>query len=567
MHSISGKNWEELNINKRLLEKIKIENNFSELVSKLILIRNFSSEEILSISNDLAIANPFLYENDFLKAAKIIEKTISKDEKILVIGDYDVDGCVSTSLFVNFFKKMTDKIDFFIPNRFINGYGANLELIKNLFEKKPKLVIFLDCGSSSQEAIKFLKSKKISSIIIDHHEIYQPYPVSDLIINPKKKCNYEKYDYLSASTLVFFFLDFYKRKKKIKIIHHDDLFYVLLSIISDVMPMRGINRLIAIKVLKNFKIEDNYLVKSIFQIKNIKRPFDIGDLGFLISPILNSAGRLGDATKVVDLLTSKNYNLKKKIINDLIFLNEKRKLLEEKILKEIDYKKIQKINDDILIIHLKNLNEGLIGIIASRLKEYFDKPCIILTNSTNILKASARSTENFNFGSHIKAAIEKKIIIKGGGHNLAAGFSISKAKLQELKDYMNSLFKNKKIKKTKFYLSKISSDAVNSNFYKDLQKISPFGMFNEAPFFLLENIIIVKPKLLNKKYISFFIKSKNGRLIKAISFWPLNSEISKNLLNNKNKLSLIVQINENHWNNKKNLQLIVSDLILIPNKA
>ena len=567
MYSISGKNWEELSLNKRLVEKIKIENNFSELVSKLILERNFSSEEVLSINNDLGITNPFLYENDFLKAAELIEKIISKDEKILVIGDYDVDGCVSTSLFVNFFKNITDKIDFFIPNRFINGYGVNLELIKDLLEKKPKLVIFLDCGSNSQEAIKFLKSKKISSMIIDHHEIYRPYPVSDLIINPKKQCSYEKYDYFSASTLVFFFLDFYKRKKKIEIIDHNDLFYVLLSIISDVMPMRGINRLIAIKVLKNFKIEDNYLVKSIFQIKNIKRPFDINDLGFLISPILNSAGRLGDATKVVNLLTSKNYNLKKKIINDLIFLNEKRKVLEEKILKEIDYKKIQKINDNILIIHLKNLNEGLIGIIASRLKEYFDKPCIILTNSTNILKASARSTENFNLGSHIKTAIEKKIIIKGGGHNLAAGFSINKAKLQELKDYMNFLSKNKKIKKDKFYLSKISSDAVNSNFYKELQKISPFGMFNEVPFFLLENVLIVKPKLLNKKYVSFFIKSKNGRLIKAISFWPLDSEISKNLLNNKNKLNLIVQINENHWNNKKNLQLIVSDLIHIPNKA
>ena len=206
MLSVSGKFWTEVKVNKRILEKVKNDNNFSDILSKIIISKKFTREELNSINQNLDIYNPFLNNKDFKKGHLILSNSIEKNEKILIIGDYDVDGCVSTSLFVNFFKLFNIKVEYYIPNRFIDGYGANIKLIKKIEKKKPQLIIFLDCASNSFETIKYLNSKKIDSIIIDHHEIYRPYPQTECLINPKKDCEYNKFNYLCSSTLAYFFL-------------------------------------------------------------------------------------------------------------------------------------------------------------------------------------------------------------------------------------------------------------------------------------------------------------------------------------------------------------------------
>ena len=567
MYSISGNNWEETFVSKRIIDKVKNDLNFSEVLSKLIISRKFNQTEIDSINNNIEIFNPFTKNKDFENGQKIIEEIIKKDQKTLIIGDYDVDGCVATSLFVNFFKSINKKIDFYIPNRFSDGYGPNISMIKKLIKKKPKLIIMVDCGSNSVDIIKFLKSKNIETIIIDHHEIYKPYPNLRCLINPKKECDYNKYDYLCASTLVYFFIDHIIKKNKFNINFKNNLIYVLLATICDVMPLRKINRIIAINVLKKFEIKKNYLFDRILTLKKINRPLEINDLGFLIGPIINSSGRLGDANIVVDLITNKNTKTKDYIINKLIKTNEKRKKIEDDFINKVDLAGINKIKDNVLVEYQKDLSEGIIGIIASRFKDYFNKPSIILTKSNDIYKASARSTSNFNIGKYIKQAIDKKIIIKGGGHNLAAGFSIKKNKINEFKTYINNIYSKNSSRVSKEYLSKISLSAVNSEFYSSLNIAGPFGSGNINPIFLLENITIIKPTILKKKIVSFYVKSKFSKLFPAISFGALESEINQQLLNNKNEMNLIVQIKENLWNNKKSLQLIVLDLITDSNNA
>jgi single-stranded-DNA-specific exonuclease len=568
MLSVSGKNWEEFNLNKRIIEKVKIEKNFSDIISKIIISRNFDDTELYSIKNSVEILNPFLNNKDFLKGVKLLEKSLNDNKKILVLGDYDVDGCVSTSLFVKFFQQIDNKsFLYYIPNRFKDGYGASLSLIKRLVKQKPDLIIMVDCGSNSSESINYLNKKNIKTIIIDHHEIYKPYPNAECIINPKKDSDYQKFDYFCASTLTYFFIDTYIKKNLIKINFKENLIYVLLSTICDVMPLRKINRIIAINVLKDGNIKNNFLFNKIFSLKQIKRPLQISDFGFIIGPILNSAGRLTDPNKIVKLLTIKDNKIKDKIIKELIDTNEKRKKIETDSIKEINLEKIKNDSNNVLI-HYKNIiNEGIIGIIASRLKEFFNKPSIVLTKSGNLYKASARSTENFNIGKFIKQAIDKKIIIRGGGHNLAAGFTIKSDKILIFKNFINSMYLKKRITHNKFYLSKISLTAINNNFFNDLIKMGPFGQDNPNPLFLVEKVRIIKPRILNAKYISFFVKSNSGKLFPAIYFDFLESDVSINLLNNKNEMNLIVQIKENLWNNKKNLQLIVLDMIHLPNKA
>ncbi len=272
MESISGQNWEELKINNRVLEKTKIDHSLSDIQAKLVISRNFTEEEIYTINHEVNFVNPFTKSRDFLLACDLLFNHIKKKNKILVIGDYDVDGCISTSLMVNFLTKNNLKVNYYIPDRFKDGYGASEKLLKKLLNTyEPKLIIFLDCGSTSNNAINFIKSKNISSLIIDHHNTNKPYPLSDVFINPKKDCEYRKYDYLCTVFLTYLFIDLYIKKNNLKILISKEEIFVLLATVADVMPMRGINRILALRVLKNFDINKNFIFSSLFKILNQKK--------------------------------------------------------------------------------------------------------------------------------------------------------------------------------------------------------------------------------------------------------------------------------------------------------
>lgn len=567
MYSVSGKNWKEISINQRIIDQIKSDTKFSDLVSKIIISRKFSNLELLSLNNSIELFNPFNQEKDFHLGHKILKDSLELNEKIIIIGDYDVDGCVSTSLFINFFKMIKKEVEYYIPNRFSDGYGANLKLIKRIVKKKPNLIIMLDCGSNAVDTIRFLNSKKIKSIIIDHHELYKPYPKASCLINPKKKVDYNKYDYFCTSALVYFFINAYFKMNVYKNLFEKNLIFVVLATICDVMPIRDINRIIVIKVFKDLKRYNYSLFQKILEIKKIKRTLNIEDLSFLIGPIINSAGRLGDANKIVKLITTDDDFIKDQILNEIIETNEKRKNIEKNFIKELNLYKIDKNKDKVLILHENLCNEGIIGIIASRLKEIFNKPSIVLTKLGNIYKASARSTSNFNFGKYIKNAIDKNLILNGGGHNMAAGFTIKKEKITRFKKYINASFKKVENSFNKEYVSKISLNGINIKFYNDIKILEPFGFGNENPSFLIENVKILKPRIINDRFISFYIKSKNGKLFPSISFNYLETNVARALISYKNNVSLIVQIKENIWNNKKNLQLMVIDIITDPNNA
>ena len=566
MISMSGKYWEELKVEKRLIDKAKIDHNLNTTQAKLIISRNFTEEELLSIRYNTLFSNPFLKSDDFLKACELLKKYILKKKKILIIGDYDVDGCLSTSLMFNFLIKNKANVSYFIPDRFKNGYGASEDLIQNLNSKfKPELVIFLDCGSSSFKAVRFMNSKKISSLIIDHHNIVRPYPLSDVIINPKKKGSYKKYDYLCTVFLTYLFLDLYIKKNQLRISIKDDQIYVLLATVADVMPLRGINRLLCINVIKNFNINKNFIIKKLFKILKIQRRLNLNDLSYLIAPIINSAGRLDNANQVIELFTTISNNNKIRILKNIYDLNQKRKLIEKKILDELNFNNIDKIKG-VIFIYKSNIPEGIIGIIASKLKDYFNKPCIVFTNSNGIIKGSARSTNNFNIGEFIQNALNKKIILSGGGHNLAAGVSLLKSKLDTFKRYINSKYEKKNHFIKNHYISKISSSSIHKSFFDELKILGPFGNKNPNPFFLLENVKIIKPKVIKERFISCFVKS-NNRLIKAISFNQINSKISYEILNSKTDFDIFVVINENKWNNKSSIELEIIDLIKNTNKT
>jgi len=564
MISVSGKKWEEKKINKNSIEKLKQDYNFSDTLSRLVISRKFDQTELSSIDNNLTLNNVFLKNIDFEKSIELVSNSINNQENICILGDYDVDGSAATSLFIRFFESIKHSFFYYIPDREKDGYGATKKLFQKLILKKPQLVIMVDCGSTSNEAITFLNDNKIKSLIIDHHEINKPFPKANSIINPKKDNGYIEYDYLCATTLTYFFLDLLCKKIKSNIKISDYLIYVLLATVCDVMPLRKLNRLIALTVLKNFDINKNIAFNELFNLNNKKNKLNVNDLGYLIGPILNAGGRLGKSSFASELLSTdnlENVNIKS---NELIKLNNKRKEIETLILDEIDFQKIEKENKDIIIYYNPNINEGLIGIIAARLKDYFNKPSIVITASNELLKGSARSVFNYNIGRAIKNSLDSNIIINGGGHNAAAGFTLDKTNLKNFENFMLEDFSNTGVPKNRSftYDAEVSSLALNMDFYNEIKKLEPFGTGNPLPTFILKDLKIIKTKIIDNKHISLILKSRTGLSIKSISFNSVNNKVGQYLLNYKNNLSVIGQINENIWNNKRTLQLTIRDVII-----
>jgi single-stranded-DNA-specific exonuclease len=564
MISVSGKKWIEKKINKNSIEKLKQDFNFSEIISKLIISRNFDLDEIYSIKNPSVIVNEFKKNNDFIAAASLLEKSIDKKELICIFGDYDVDGSAATSLLAKFFEYIKQPYFFFIPDRERDGYGPSNLVFKRLIKKKPKLIIMVDCGSTSNQSIEYLNSKKIKSIIIDHHNINKPYPKTDVLINPKKNINDLSKDYYCATTLTYFFLEIIIKKIKSSFNFSNYLIYVLLALVCDVMPLRKINRYIALNLIKNFKIKDNIVFKTLYELCQKKNHLTIEDLGFLIGPIINSGGRLSSSKIATDLLISENLSVVREKSLELIKLNKNRKEIENKILNEINFEKLEKENKNVIIYYSSKIKEGLIGIIASRLKDYFNKPSIVITTSQNKLKGSARSTINYNIGNVIKKLIDKKIIESGGGHNMAAGFSMKKDKLKDLEDFILEDFasKKKKLNLDNTYDAEISPNAINQNFINEINRIGPFGYGNPTPIFLVKNLKVIKARTINNKHINVMLKPKVGKFIKSICFNSSKTHLGRHLLSYKKNIHVVAQIHENYWNNNKYLQLNIKDLFI-----
>ena len=271
MISVSDKKWELKKTNKNLKDKLKQDFNLSEILSILVVSRNFNLLELNTIKNNLNLKNVFLNNIDFKKSLELMLNSINNRENICILGDYDVDGSVATSLFIRFLKSINQPFFYYIPDRVKDGYGASKKLFKKLILKKPQLVVMLDCGSTSNDAIDFLNKNKIKSLIIDHHEINKPFPKANSIINPKKDNGYIEYDYLCATSLVYFFLELLLNKVRSSIKISNYLIYVLLATVCDVMPLRKLNRLIALTALKNFDINKNVVFKEIFNLKNKKK--------------------------------------------------------------------------------------------------------------------------------------------------------------------------------------------------------------------------------------------------------------------------------------------------------
>ncbi len=575
--SLSGKNWIYKKFDTSYVEYLKENFFLDEITAKLLSIRKIKKDSVQSFlepSIKNLIPNPNTLR-DMEKTTLRLLKAINENERIGIFGDYDVDGASSTAIIGNYLKMIKQDFEVYIPDRKSEGYGPSIKSFQNLINKKVNLIITVDCGTMSFDAIDFANKNNLDVIVLDHHQSEINLPKAHSIINPNRFDDKSKLNYLCAAGVCFmtlisinsalrkkgWFLE--KKIKEPNLLDFLDL--VSLGTICDVVPLIGLNRALVKQGLKIINLKKNLGLKTLIDLCKIETKASTYHLGYIIGPRINAGGRVGKCSHGANLLLNNNPKESFQIATELEQFNLDRKELETDLLNVVLNTVNINLNDPVLVLHGDNWHEGVIGIIASRIKDKFNKPTIIISLKGNIGKASARSILGFDIGAVILAAIQDKIIIKGGGHKMAGGFSIEKTKIHKFKDFIIKKFKkkiDKNLGKNNIYLdSLISASALNLDFYKKVEKLSPFGSGNPEPRFIIENLKVLKSLIVGKNHIKSILLSKDGSTLKTIAFNSYDTDLGQLLLNNKkNTFNIVGKLSLNEWKGEKNVEFIIDDI-------
>ena len=576
LKSVTGKSWKLNNVDNNKILKLAEEFSLSEILCRLLAIRNIFGKDVKEfLKPDLKkqIPNPYIFK-DMKVSVEHIYGLIKERSIIGIFGDYDVDGASSTAMLIKFFTKINQPYNFFIPDRQKDGYGPSVATFDKFIKKKIKTIITVDCGTLSNEVVDYANTKNVSTIILDHHQADINLPKALGIINPNRIDDRSKLKYLCATSIVFFFLLALNKKlkdtnwyqenniKKPELLEYIDL--IALATICDVVPLVGLNRSFVKHGLKVIHKRKNLGIKMLSDISNISSSPSIYDLGYIFGPKINAGGRLGYSNYGAKLLSTNDVNEADYLSIKLNKLNEERKKLEDiqmkTILKEAELQK----DSPILILYNKEFHEGLIGILAARIKDKFYKPTIVLTGLNNVLKGSARSIFGFDIGTAILNSVNKKIIIKGGGHKMAAGFTIYKKNITALKEFLNltfiKLMSKEMLKNTIYIDAKILPSALNESFFNEIDLLSPFGPGNYDPSFMIENVKVLKSKIIQNKHINSILISKDRKSINTICFNAKNTELESYLCEKKKILNIVGKLSLNNWLGKKQVQFIINDI-------
>ena len=577
INSVLGKNWTPKNYNEETVKFLKENFNLSEIVSRLIAIRKIKIEDVnifLKPKIKNLLPNPFILK-DMDKAVNRTFQAIINKETTGIFGDYDVDGATSTAILGNYFSEINHKIQIYIPDRKNEGYGPSINGFHKLISLGAKLIFTVDCGTLSFETINFFQKKKIDVLVFDHHQSELKLPNALSIVNPNRYDDESKLNYLCAAGVCLMFLIALNKKlreskwfdnnniKEPNLINYLDL--VSLGTVCDVVPLIGLNRAIVSQGLEVFKKKSNLGLNTLKNICGIETNLTTYHLGYILGPRINAGGRVGKSSHGANLLLSKNSKEIFKIASELESFNKERRIIETEMLDNIESKVKINPSEPVIVLSGHNLHGGVIGIIAARIKDKYNKPTIVISVENGIGRASARSVLGFDIGQIILNAIEKNILKKGGGHKMAGGFTIEENKIYEFKEYINNKFLKvlKSIDKNDilFFDSKISASALNEDFYSEVNTLSPFGSGNPEPRFVIENLELLKSSIVGEKHIKSIFVASDGSVVKSVTFNAVKSNLESYLLSKKRKkINIVGKISLNEWKGEKNVEFIIDDI-------
>lgn len=553
---------------RQLVEKLSSDINVNPILSTILIQRGIKSYEdaMRYFRPRLEDLHDSFAMMDMDKAVKRITEALEKKERILIYGDYDVDGTTAVVTVYSFLKDLTDQILYYLPDRYREGYGVSKEGIDFAIEKEVSLIICLDCGIRANDTISYAKENNIDFIICDHHLPGETLPPAVAILDPKQpNCNYP-YKELSGCGIGFKLLQALAQSMDIP---QEDVYkwldLVAVSICADIVPIDGENRILTYYGLKKLNHEPLPGLKALIDIAGLRRNVDVSGVVFGIAPRINAAGRMHHAGDVVQLLLSEDLELAEPVAVKINDQNTERKNYDKLITEEA----LEMIASDSNLIHKKSnvlfnksWHKGVIGIVASRVMETHYKPTIILTESNNMATGSARSVEGFDIYEAIKECSE--LLEQFGGHKYAAGITLSLqnvGKFQEkFETVVASTITESDLEQKLRINTSLDFSMIKANFYNIIRQMEPFGPSNPSPVFVTKNVQCRNSRVFGDNHLRMMLNDAGGgrkKTMEAIAFRraDLKDKVSKG-----SSFDVVYQIEENDYRNEKYIQLVVKDI-------
>lgn len=508
--------------------------------------------------------DPFLMK-DMDVGAERLALAIRKGEKVLVYGDYDVDGTTATACIYTFLKEFGVDADYYIPHRFKEGYGINPDGIRYAEEIKASLIVSVDCGITAIEEAKVAKEKGIDLIICDHHTVGDELPDAVAVLDPKRPdCNYP-FDGLSGAGVGFKLIQGTIEKLGLpQSVSYKFLDLVAISIASDIVPIIDENRVLMKAGLNMIQKSPRVGIKALLDlIKVSKDEVNTAKIVFSIGPRINAAGRMGDASTAVKLMISETLSEAKAHAYELESINLKRRDTDSQTMKEA----MAQIDEDFnmeetstIVLYGEDWHLGVIGIVASRLVDLYHRPAIMLSNVDGKVKGSARSIKGFNIYNAIKKC--EDLLEQFGGHEFAAGLTLTEKNLTEFRRRMNELaftdLSENSFEPELTIDAKLDLGEVDMKFWKLLSQFEPFGPGNLRPIFVSEGVKVVgEPTIVGNGHLKMRVKQENSGVFDTIGF---NMHEYLPGVRNGNPFKVAYVIEENNWNGRRTLQLRLKDI-------
>lgn len=511
--------------------------------------------------------DPFLMP-DMDKAVKRLNKALGNKEKILIYGDYDVDGTTAVSLVYKYLRPYSSTLDFYIPDRYDEGYGISNKGIDYAAANGVTLVIALDCGIKAIEKIEYAKTKGIDFIICDHHMPDDTLPDAVAVLDAKRTDSVYPYEHLSGCGVGFKFMQAFAQSNNFPVADLEKLLDLLaVSIASDIVPITGENRILAYYGLKQINSNPGLGLKGIIDVCGLNgKEITISDIVFKIGPRINASGRMMNGKEAVELLLAKNSVEAKEKSESINQYNEDRRELDKKITDEANaiIEGFENIDDrKAIVVFNPDWHKGVIGIVASRLTEKYYRPAVVLTQSTGLVTGSARSVTGFDIYKAIEGC--RDLLENFGGHTYAAGLSLKAENLEAFTKRFEELAANEIIPEQ--MIPQIDVDAkldfkeINAKFMADLKKMSPFGPDNQKPVFYTDKVKDYgTSKLVGKDLEHLKLELIDGNSQTPIHGIAFGMHEHNTHIKKMNPFSICYTVEENTYNGNTSIQLMVKDI-------
>ena len=517
------KKWEFYNSDEKLVDEICERYNLNKVIGKIIVNRHVVNDEDVRIfitpTRD-DFHDPFLFKGMDIAVERII-KAINNKEKILIYGDYDVDGITSTTVLKKYLMDRGISVDTYIPNRLHEGYGLNKNAIDTIKERNIDLIITVDCGISAIEEVDYAVSLGMDVIVTDHHEVGEKLPNALAVIDAKRKDNTYPFRSLAGVGVVFKLIQALSIKLEIKpeeYLKYLDL--VCVGTISDIVPLEGENRTIAKLGLMLIKVTRNLGLRELIKSSGYKE-IDSNTISFGVAPRINACGRMGHEEKSLKLFLAEDLESATKITKELNEYNTLRqsteKAIYEEAIQEIDRNHLDEKNS--IVLGGKGWHHGVIGIVSSKVTDKYYKPSILLSFEDDIAKGSGRSVPGFDLYEGLTKC--EDLLEKYGGHSMAVGLTLKKENLEKFKERFEQIAKEKNIKELVqiIYIDdELKLKDINMDLVKGLSILEPFGEANKVPLFLIRNLKIDSIRALSEgRHLKLTLRDENF-VINAIGF-------------------------------------------------